>query len=94
MTQKTLINLSDFKKDVQSLFEEEIDDQSLLYFMRDISTINLETFPFEYVTETYSKSESAGYNIEFILKRKVDNILFKISICDSKKFNEDYLMEI
>jgi hypothetical protein len=93
--EKELINLEDFKRDVQTLFEEDVDERVLLNFVYDMQNTNLEDFPFEYVTEKEKKAEDAsGYWTDFILKRKSDNKFFKLSAYDCKEFDCDYLEEV
>ncbi len=92
---KEQVQLEDFIKDVQSLYEETIDYKGAIHFVYDARNLDLKSFPYEYVTEKEKKAEDAsGYWTDFIFKRKSDGKFFLISCYDCEEFDCDYLEEV
>jgi hypothetical protein len=92
---KEQIQLDDFQKDVQSLYEEILERRDLINFVYEASSMNLESFPYEYVTEKEERAEDAsGFWTEFVFKRKSDGKFFMISCYDCEEFDCNYLIEV
>lgn len=88
--EKETISIKEFKKQVQCLFEEDVDNRTLLHFIYDARTLDLSNFEFDYVTEKESKAEDAsGYWTQFIFKRKSDNKYFAVDCYDCNEIDGD-----
>ena len=88
--EKETISLDKFKQQVQCLYEENVDNRTLINFIYDAHNLNLTDFEFDYVTEKETKAEDAsGYWTEFIFKRKSDNKYFSIDCYDCEEIDGD-----
>jgi len=88
--EKERISLDKFKQQVQCLYEEDVDNRTLINFIYEAHNLNLTDFEFDYVTEKETKAEDAsGYWTEFIFKRKSDSKYFSVDCYDCEEIDGD-----